>query len=210
MTLKTLRTRVAIVHTILGYDEGLEQCNKAIIINDLKYIEPSVDDLLETCSIELEKDSLEYKRFCREMLKTWVNIYQIEKERILGNYDNDYNKAGKEGTSMMSVLSDTIKRDAKKETMTLSTAIKHYINEKADSWVHKTKLENEHIFKLVLEIIGDKDVADLTRLDFITYRDPLKYYLQIMRKKKSTEARQFRRLRELLKTRVINLLVKKH
>ena len=87
-------------------------------------------------------------------------------------------KLNSEKATMISALSDTIKQDSKQakqhESMTLSAVIKHYINEKKDSWVHKTKLENEHIFKLALAIIGDKDVADLTHLDFIAYRDILK------------------------------------
>jgi hypothetical protein len=65
--------------------EGIERCNRALMTNDLTFIEDTADEFLEEKSLAVAKDSVDYKKLCREMLKAWVFIYKIESERIEGN-----------------------------------------------------------------------------------------------------------------------------
>jgi hypothetical protein len=58
----------------------------------LTFIEDTADEFLEEKSLAVAKDSVDYKKLCREMLKAWVFIYKIESERIEGNYDNDFDR----------------------------------------------------------------------------------------------------------------------
>lgn len=55
----------------------------------------------------------------------------------------------------------------------LSAVIKTYTAEKEAGWTDKTKLEVEGVFKLLVDILGDVDVATITRPMLIDLRSSL-------------------------------------
>ena len=55
----------------------------------VKLMGKQVDKILESQKIELDKDSFEYKKLCRDMLITALDVIEIEKKRMVGDYSLD-------------------------------------------------------------------------------------------------------------------------
>ena len=160
---------------IKHYTDKIKGLRADIAYHNFSPYQEAVDELLGSNSIRLDKDSLEYKRFCREYIQGLIKINNVERERVKGDYDNDYDRARSRKAQYSSTSvknSGNVKQEQK--AVMLSMVIEIYVKEKTDSWAYKTKLENEHIFNVALGIIGDRDVATLTRPDFLFYRDALK------------------------------------
>jgi integrase len=167
--------------------EGIERCNRALMTNDLTFIEDTADEFLEEKSLAVAKDSVDYKKLCREMLKAWVFIYKIESERIEGNYDNDFDRFTRKALQREMIAVGQAAQGG--EGRLLSSVMESYIQDKTPNWGHKTELENRHIFKLALSIIGDRDVQSLTRSDFLRYRDILVQLTPNFEKKKEYQGK---------------------
>ncbi|MBF0536876.1 MAG: hypothetical protein HQL03_01340, partial [Nitrospirae bacterium] len=67
-----------------------EQIKGYLDTNQVERINGFVDMFLEEKGIYLRSDSPEYKRLAREFAKALVEIYKVEKERAVGNYNNEY------------------------------------------------------------------------------------------------------------------------
>jgi len=110
-------------------DESRDILKEALVTNDLKSIESAVDDLLKAKSIALNKDSDQYKKVCREMLKVWVTIYEIEMERVKGNYNNDYDR--RLSSVSKAQVSPILSTGNSTTDKLLSEVIEEHLNEKA-------------------------------------------------------------------------------
>ena len=73
-----------------------------------------------------------------------------------------------------------------------------YVKHKAENWGYKTRIENEHVFKLALEIIGDKDIGLLTHEDFLRYRDVLKKLPANYQKKKEYKGKTIPEIMDMM------------
>ncbi|KJU87600.1 hypothetical protein MBAV_000204 [Candidatus Magnetobacterium bavaricum] len=82
-----------------------DKIKEYLATNQLGNIRGFVNMYLEEKEINLNSDSPEYKKLTREFAKALIEIYKIEKERVLGNYNNDYDNFFKE----------LIKREEKEE-----------------------------------------------------------------------------------------------
>lgn len=137
-----------------------------------------LDGTLETQGVLIDKQSLDYKKLCREMLKARIQFWTIEIERLRGNYNNDYDRL-----FMQRMLEDVARKRfnspspeslrVEKTSPLLSKLMKQFIQESETSWQAKGLKTYQHIFRLVIDIIGDKHVEEITREEFLRYRDTL-------------------------------------
>ncbi|MES0335265.1 MAG: DUF6538 domain-containing protein [Candidatus Magnetobacterium sp. LHC-1] len=165
--------------------------------NQVGNIRGFVDMYLEEKEINLDSDSPEYKKLTREFAKALIEIYKIEKERVLGNYNNEYDNFFKE----------LIKREEKEEDplvviippelstrliggpvkiepapdkvapsgKLLNEVIEEFKAEKnaSKSWNEKNAYELNLFYANLPEIIGNKPVKDYTKSDFTNYSNLL-------------------------------------
>jgi len=175
-----------IEETILGYKTSL-------IFNEMEYVRPKVDQLLEGLSVKLDDDPLVIAKLCREILKALIDIATIEKERTNGNYDNWYDMMLKKNDMQLFQCNNHIKP--------ISEVIQNYMKEKEikKSWTIKTKIENESIFKIFTEIVGDKKIGQLDREDFINFAEILGALPANINKKKEYKGKSIANIIEIVK-----------
>jgi integrase len=159
------------------HDWFIHEHKKALSLNKLEVIEHQVESLLQTHSIELDKGSDEYKKLSRELLKATIEVLKVERERLTGNYDNDFDDVMHKRPSR-----DAISPDERGKA--LSEVIQEYMREKkaTNAWIEKTSLENKSIYDLFLKIVhmllceDDTDIRELSnsRETIVEYRELLR------------------------------------
>lgn len=149
----------------VGCNVAIEEGMKALVANDLKYISPLADELLEEKKLDVERNSIEYKTLCREMLKAWIEVHRVEKERIYGRYENPINAL------VSSATSNEIKKD--REGIPLSKAIKLFLDEKVlkKEFSEKTVIDSQSIFDVLLEVLGDVDIRSIDKEAAMKFAD---------------------------------------
>lgn len=194
-----------------GCEVVIEQCKKALVLNDLKYIEPSVDEMLQEKEITFNKGSIEYKRLCRRLLRGLIDVYEIEKKRILGDYSKGMSKVSplRNKPELQSKQSVTAKQHELKTGKLLSDVMSEYVKLKGENWKHKTKHEMEHIFRLALDVIGDRDVKALTLEDFLRYREVLKVLPPNHYKKKEYKDKSIAEIVEMVRVNPVEAIAVK-
>ena len=159
--------------SIAVLQQSIEHYSGQLFNNDFSEVEKYVDRLLDHASLELDKGSKQYTKMCREFLKAEITIRKIEIERLNGNYDNTFDGFLESMVSSTPVIVEPEKD--KEPEVTLSKVIEDHIKEamQANSWTEKSLAENESIYKVFLEIIGDRDIKTITYQDLIACRDKL-------------------------------------
>jgi integrase len=193
----------------LGYEELEGRYREALVLNDLAEIEPDVDELLRNKGITPDKQSVAYKKLCREMLRAWVYIAQIEKQRIEGNYDNEHDKGLVSEQQTHPALSKTSREvsndnETDGEDILLSEAVELFIREKRATEgdrVNENSLEDfRSIHKVFREIVGDVPVRSLNgRKDFIEFRETLNLLPRNMRVVKEWKNKPIAEILEVIK-----------
>lgn len=158
---------------VTTFQEVINQTNKQLFNNDFSKIKAYVDQALEHNGIAYDENTPEYTKLCREYLKAEIAISKVELERLEGNYDNDFDGFLK---SLVTSEQNVATRTAEEEPgMFLSELITEHIKEaqQAESWTDKTFAENEGIYKVLLELMGDRNISGITHKDLIGIRDKL-------------------------------------
>lgn len=166
------------VNLLSDYREDLAEGRHLKLRNVAEYV-------LEGAGVTLPKDSPEFAKLCRELLKGIVEVVMpTEIERMKGNYENEYDRMG----SYFSRLSPATPLAAGSTQAPvpvggepLSKLVQEYVEErvKGKRWRgDRTRLEAEGVFKLFLRIVGDgysqdRDIRTLNRRDFTNFRDVL-------------------------------------
>lgn len=117
------------------------------------------DDILETNQLTADNGSLEYKQLCHEILKGQIEICSILKQRNQGVYPTDY-------TAPHLYDADVQKsKTIKKQQIKLSTAFKAYIDDKKSHghWIQRTETNVKDKVKVLIEIMGDICLCDITQ-----------------------------------------------
>lgn len=117
------------------------------------------DDILETNQLTSDNGSLEYKQLCHEILKGQIEICSILKQRNQGVYPTDY-------TAPHLYAADVQKsKTIKKQQIKLSTAFKAYIDDKKSHghWIQRTETNVKDKVKVLIEIMGDIYLCDITQ-----------------------------------------------
>ncbi len=81
---------VIVVTSVNAIDELIASRKVKLLKNDFSWLSTRVDRYIQENGLTIDKDSVEYSTFCREILKAEIEALKVEKERMAGNYDNDY------------------------------------------------------------------------------------------------------------------------
>ena len=139
--------------------------------------ESTADTILSQAGLTgIPKDSLEYRRVCRESLKGVIEATRIELARLRGNYATTQTPA--------EALSKA-QADTPPSTVRLSSLIEDHIKEMSGGkrWTSKTQAENESIYRVLLEALGDVPVSTLNHKVMVQFRDTLTRLPSNMNKK---------------------------
>jgi hypothetical protein len=128
----------------------------------------TVDHMLRTLKIDLEKDSFEYKKLCREMAiadKKWA---EIEQRRNQGDYSDNIDELFPiPSESDLSLLSDILPRSLEKPkeqpAIPLNDVIKEYTKRQVQSkkWSDNTVRNHETKINTMLQILGNRPVKEI-------------------------------------------------
>jgi integrase len=158
-------------NTILA--DTLPAAKKALAENNTDPFVPFIDKILAEKGEAVSKDSIEYKILLRDILKAFVEICEIEKERVGGNFLNEYDK-------MNSFTAHVSKKRAqqpqdKAPKMLLSKLITDYVKEHTtdNKWGEKSKIEYNAFFDNLIEIMGDVDINSIDRNKINTFKEKL-------------------------------------
>jgi integrase len=157
-------------------DELIELYKNKLFRNDFEGLEVRLDRFLKEKGINIDKESVEYTKLCREILKAEIEVFKVEKERITGNYNNNYDKLldsliePTKPQYLQAAVEPPVKEGP---IVTLSNIIEENIKEAelAGNWSAKTKAENESIYKVILEVLGDVDINSITHQTMLQFRD---------------------------------------
>ncbi|MFS8159545.1 MAG: tyrosine-type recombinase/integrase [Candidatus Roizmanbacteria bacterium] len=156
---------------ITTHQDLIANMNTQLFNNDFRMVKDFVFGMLERANIECEVGSPEYTKLCREFLKSEITIKNIEIERLNGNYNNKYD------AFLETIISDKKISIAPGQgsDITVSKLIEDHVKEaqQANSWTEKSLAENESIYKVFLEIMGNRELKTITHQDLIACRDKL-------------------------------------
>lgn len=149
-----------------------EKLKELLRQNHTDPVMPLADFLLKEENEPIEKESFQYKKFLRELLKMFAEVCPIEKERSEGNFMNEYDKQSSYTHTSQKELQYTEKV---KPTLKISELFSKYAKEKetGGNWGPKTKLDNNAYSKTLIEITGDIDVGQIDNQLMLEYRDIL-------------------------------------
>jgi len=159
----------------LWYLEG--EAREMLALNDYNEISSHVDELLVAYGIEgVEKGGETYGTLCRELLKVHIRFLEVEQRRLTGDYTDDLGKetsmkkASQDGPAILSEVSrlpDSGER--------LSQIIEKFAEERkrAGVWKPKSEVEVMTSLHLLLEVLGDVQVAAISNVTMRHFKETL-------------------------------------
>jgi hypothetical protein len=162
-------TQEELDHELDTFSDLENEAIEDLTLSDYRRISSYVDEILiENRINEIEKHSEPYKKLCRELLKTNIRYYEIERKRALGNYQSEA-----ELHPVASPEQPCSNNDAKSPA--LSEVIKQYSDEQClgKRWTEKTTGETLASLDLLLEILGDVPVNTITPLNLRDFKSKL-------------------------------------
>ena len=159
--------------SIATIKNSIEEYSRQLYMNDFSEAKKHVPLLLELAKMEGEEDSPQYAKLCREFIKAEIAIRKVEIERLNGNYDNTFDGFLESMVTNAPQASTPVKEEDK--GILLSKLIEEHIKEatQANSWRDKSLAENESIYKVFLELMGDRRIKTISHQDLIACRDKL-------------------------------------
>jgi hypothetical protein len=153
----------------------VDDCTEALRSNDVKAIAPIVDDFVERYSLDVVKDSPQYKALARELLKAEGVIAGKVKQRVQGVFGVEYLDGCAEPRT---VRADEALAPAVVPTLKpflLADAIPAYLDNLANVKQRSpgTLESKKKILTRFLSFIGNKPVHTILRDDCIAYRDTI-------------------------------------
>lgn len=170
---------------------------KALTTNNHQFIAQTVDEMLDKNGISIDKDSLDYKKLCRETLKSVQKELVIEKRRNSGDYSDDEELYTAQGhTSHVSGQAKYIPQSTTVAPMypspvpltTLSAAIEKYIKYKVDSgnWGKVSQKDVPPMLNDFLSVVGDMPTSSLNRDKM------MEYYTALLKAPKNRQMKKYR------------------
>jgi integrase len=146
---------------------------EALAFNNTKFIETDVRAYLAAYhGLDINPESLEFRKLARELLKQRLEVNRIENERLQGNYANGYDDRPQAPSQVSPAVPSG-------RSFPLSEVINKYM----DVEYHKTGKASEHSVKeyeyqckLFQEATGNKELGAVTRDDVRNFLKMLKRY----------------------------------
>lgn len=123
-----------------------------------------------------EPASADYQRLCRNLLKTQIEAYKIEIERLKGNYGNPYDRALERLIDPHPTPPKPSTDSSSAPTTLISQGVARYMKEKQSGKQLRdtTFKEYEDACNLLIRIVGDKPLNELNREDVLLYLNTIK------------------------------------
>jgi integrase len=117
--------------------------------------------------LAIDKGTHDYKVLCREALKGVIAATRVQLERMKGHYPED-DRSKPAATLAIPPLPPPA-------PVRLSAALAEYVKEHDASghWKPKTREETEGVYRLLVGIVGDRDMSELDYKVFSGFRDSL-------------------------------------
>lgn len=148
------------------YEYKAGSLQRKLATNDFTGIEEIVSLMLAINGYaDIPKGSPDFQKICREFLKKEINAYRIEAERTLGEYHGEFGKLypGKSTAPQSVNLKELI--DLYKKEVSLK-----------DAWRESTRVKNEGVFNIILELLGNIDIAEIDAKRMLQFFEDMKSY----------------------------------
>jgi integrase len=155
----------------IDFFAGVTELNAEYELTSYNYEATSrtVDHILRTLKIDLEKDSFEYKKLCREMAiadKKWA---EVEQRRNQGDYSDNIDELFPiPSESDLNLLSDILPRSLEKPkeqpAIPLNDVIKEYTKRQVQSkkWRPNTERNHKPKIKAIVQVLGNRPINYIT------------------------------------------------
>lgn len=153
----------------------IEPLKRSLATSDYTGVTSVVKDSLTKGGYEIDEESFEFKKLCRELIKNSIKWAEIETKRNVGDYSDD-----KYIGSPIALKETTKDSDSK----LLSKVIGKYVLETKVNWKDKTESTHMATLNLFKEIVGDVPIQSITRKKVGEFKDVLKKLPPNMRKVK--------------------------
>ena len=133
-------------------DNFTEDAQQELKSGDYSNVGRVVDHILEVNNCQVPKDSLDYKKMCRETLKAQITVLAIEKRRNEGDYSDD---------EKLPPLPEVATRPQPNLILQTSPLLKDLVDEwvsentMADNWKPRSLTSYEGHLRVILQILGD-------------------------------------------------------
>lgn len=152
-----------------------------------------------------EPATTEYQTLCRRLLMTQIAAYEVEIERLKGNYENSYDRMTErlmeqpQSPAEVPPVSALVSAHPSRPTVRLSAAIDTFIAQgEAEGGLDPvTMMEYAQAYRLLPEIVGDKPVSDVTRDDVRQVLETLQRLPKHMNKIKHTRGKPIHEVLEI-------------
>jgi integrase len=147
-----------------------QELHKSLVKGDFKQVSHIADRLLKDENLEdTDKESIPYKRLCRELLKSAIELSKVDVARTLGDYDMQYPTSEGQGVSPSVASAETIQ--PKESSVTLEELINTYMQEniKAQAWAQATINDYNTISKVMQRFIGED--TPVHKINHVVMRD---------------------------------------
>jgi integrase len=168
-------------------EDGIKHCDTLILharealrINDLNF--HTAYSTAKNCLKNTSHDDEDIAIAAREYLKILIYKSQIQKKRLQGDYDNEYDAidfkeilSGRYWAHPKEEVVITATSEDDREIFTLNQLIDRYVNEKVSTgaWQKSMQTSTQHILNLFLEVKGDVNIRFIRHQDIMDFRDKI-------------------------------------
>lgn len=154
----------------LCLSDAFDNASDQLLTNNLKPIEATVDTLLATHGLTLEKDSTDYRVFSRLVLKGRMKALQEEAKRWDGEDEGEDVEAVYHHPATDTTAKDQPQANSQETTAPLSEVIEAYFKEHKRE--PRTDSQIRRGYERFIEAIGgDRPIADITKAQCRTYKE---------------------------------------
>ena len=151
-----------------GYWFVGSESREALATGDYDFISDSADSILKKRGIK-DLDTVDYRKLCRELLKSQVEVLGRLEKQVYGNYGHEGQgivpgQAGTQATPTVPIRTDTLRQ-----------AVSDYRSEKMEDLKARTRHSYESYLSHILQYFGEQ--TQLHTIDYMTvkeFRDGLK------------------------------------
>ena len=141
----------------------IEPLKRSLVTSDYSGVKSVLRDLLTKEDYEIDEESFEFKKLCRELIKNSIKWAEIETRRNVGDYSDDRD-------ALFPVPSKSTKSQSPASqleglSITLDNLIKEYSSEnvRAGNWSERTQIEYKSIFNNIIRLFGNMSVNKIER-----------------------------------------------
>ena len=200
-----------------GLDSNEERLREALGARNYSFMEGPAKMLLDEEGFELDPQSTEFRRLCRDLVRAHISLIQVERKRAKGEFDEDLPAIPTPDVPFTPPTLQPVKESLPHQSgVIISVLYAEYENEMlaGGRWREKTRKANEAMMDRLVEVIGDQDVATMGKAEGRHFKTEFQKYPVNRRKDKRYRDRSLAQIRALPKvdsvsvTTVNNTLIK--